>query len=251
LSCGDWEVLIEADQDDIRSAFVAAYPRYVASVLASQGVAVDEVLGDAIVEGTAVLDGLLGTFESTDLATQTSSPLELFREALRPIDRALSLMGVPLPSAGSGPPRVAPWDSYGLSPGSSQVLGAKAQEAHLAWGLSKAQAIAGTIDSTRGPVVGLFCPAGDIGGLVAEAEAMHYRTIILPTDSEVSVAVVCADEPGADALVLAVSHHAKVIVYGRTIDDMDQVRFASVGASSVVGEDRLLGNLARYLPVIS
>jgi hypothetical protein len=242
---------MEADQVSIRSSFVEAYPRYVASVLSSQGIPIDDMIGDAIVEGTAVLDGLLATFESTEPEDQTWSPLELFREALRPIDRTLSLIGVPLPQAGSRPPRAALWDSYALSPGSSQVLGPDAQGAHIAWGLRKAQAVASSIDSTRGPAVGLFCPRNDIGGLVAEAEAAHYRTVVLPTDSEVSVAVICADEGGADAAVRAASQHAKVIVYGRSIDDMDQVRFASAGASSVLDAGTLLGNLGEYLPVIA
>lgn len=208
------------------------------------------MVGDAIVEGTAVLNGLLATFEATDLVDQSSSPLELFREALRPIDRALLLLGVPPPRPGSGATRIAPWDGYALSPGSSQVLGQRAQAAHIAWGLGKAQAVAREVDSTQGPVVGLLCPVGDLASLVAEAEALHYRTIVLPTDTGVSVAVVCADEPDADAVVRSVSQRARVIVYGRSIDDLDELRFAALGASSVVDAGRLFGRLAQYMPVL-
>ena len=251
MSCGDWEVLVDSDRDGIRRSFVDAYPRYVASVLASRGVEVDEVLGDAIVEGTAVLDGLLASFEATGLIDQRSSPLELFREALRPIDRALTLVGIPPPPLGSGATMIAPWDRYALSPGSSQVLGPRAQEAHIAWGLRKAQAVARTVDVTQGPAVGLLCPDSDLGVLVAEAEALHYRTIALPSDNDISVAVICADEAGVDAVVRTVSQRARVIVYGRSIDDLDQIRFASLGVSSVVDAGRLLGRLSEYLPVIT
>ena len=209
------------------------------------------MLGDAIVEGTAVLDGLLATFEATGLIDQTSSPLELFREALRPIDRALTLVGTSPPQPGSGATRIAPWDRYALSPGSSQVLGKRAQEAHIAWGLGKAQAIARTVDTTRGPAVGLLCPDSDLDVLVTDAEALHYRTIALPSDNDISVAVICADEAGADAVVRAMSQRARVIVYGRSIDDLDQIRFGSLGASSVVDTGRLLGRLSEYLPAIT
>jgi hypothetical protein len=250
LTCDDREAFIEAGQDDIRLSFVAAYPRYVAAVLASRGIAVDEVLGDAIVEGSTVLDGLLANLEATELIEQSSSPLELFREALRPIDRALALVGAPLPPSGSGAMRIAPWDRYALSPGSSQVLGQRARDAHIAWGLGKAQAVARHVDSTQGPVVGLLCPAGDLPDLVAEAEALHYRTTMLPSDTDVSVAVVCADEPDADAVVRMVSQRARVIVYGRSMDDLDQVRFTAMGASSAVDAGRLFGRLAEYIPVI-
>jgi len=243
-------VPVEDNEYSIRSTFVEAYPLYVASVLGSRGIEIDEVLADAIVEGTAVLDGLLGSFESTDLTDQTSSPLELFRESLRPIDRALTLLGARLPPPGSGAVRIAPWDRYALSPGSSQVLGQRAQEAHVAWGLRKAQAVARFIDSTRGPAVGLFCPVDDRPALVAEAEAAGYRTVVVPTDTDVSVAVVCADETGADETVRALSQRAKVIVYGRSIDDLDQVRLMSLGATAVVPAERLFSRLSEYLPVI-
>lgn len=242
---------MEAREDSIRLSFVDAYPRYVASVLAFRGIEVDDLLADAIVEGTAVLDGLFATFEATAVIDQTTSPLELFREALRPVDRALSLVGWPLPPPGSGATSIAPWDRYALSPGSSQVLGERAQEAHISWGLAKAQAVARYVDSTQGPAVGLLCPDEDRSALVAEAEAVHYRTVVLPSDADITVAVVCADEVGAEAVVRSVTERARVVVYGRSIDDLDQVRFASLGVTSVLRGDQLFGRLSEYVPVIS
>jgi hypothetical protein len=250
LVCDDQEVHIEGHEDSIRSSFVDAYPRYVASVLSSRSIELDDVVADAIVEGAAVLDGLLATFEATELVDQSSSPLELFREALRPIDRALALIGAPEPRQGTGANRLAPWDRYALSPGSSLVLGQRAQEAHVAWGLHKAQAIAAYVDSTQGPALGLLCPDGDRAALVAEAEALHYRTIMLPSDSDLSVAVVCADEAGAHQIVRQVSHRARVIVYGHSIDDLDRVGLTALGAASVVDAEVLFTRLSEHLPAI-
>lgn len=242
---------MEAEHDTIRAAFVDAYPRYVASVLASRGIEIDDVIADAIVEGTSVLDGLLATFETTELVEQTSSPLELFREALRPIDRALTLVGAPEPRPGSGPSTIVPWDRYAISPGSSSVLGERAKQAHIMWGLGKAKAVARFVDSTQGPNLGILCPDGDRAGLVVQAEALAYRTVMLPSGTDVSVAIVCAEEAGADALVRSLAPTARVIVYGRSIDDIDQVRFASLGAKSVVDAHTLFESFAEYLPAIT
>ena len=242
---------MQSESDDVRRSFVDAYPRYVASLLASRGIQVDDVLAGAIIEGAAVLDGLLATLESVDPVHQVSSPLELFRESLRPIDRALTLLGVPPPQPGSGATRVAPWDRYALSPGSSQVLGARAQEAHIAWGLSKAQTLARHHDPTQAPAIGLLVPDRDVAGLVAEAEAAHYRTVILPNVRDFAVAVVCADEVDAVSTIREASKWARVIVYGRSVDDLDQIRLTSLGATSVLDAGALLGRLAEHLPAIT
>ncbi len=242
---------MHSEPDDIRRSFVDAYPRYVASLLASRGVQVDDVLADAIIEGAAVLDGLLATLESVDPVDQMSSPLELFREALRPVDRALTLLGIAPPQPGRGATRVAPWDLYALSPGSSQVLGSRAQEAHIAWGLRKAQILAKYHDPTQAPAIGLLVPDRDLAGLVAEAEAAHYRTVILPSDTDFAVAVVCADESDAVTTVRNASKRARVIVYGRSVDDLDQISLTSLGATSVLDAGALLGRLADHLPVVT
>jgi len=211
----------------------------------------DEVLADAVVEGASVLDGLLRHLGDTPVVEQRSSPLELFREALRPIDRALGLVGAPEPAGGIGARRLAPWDHYGLSPGSSQVLGPAAHEAHLRWGAAKARAFAQTVDSTRGPALGLFCPPQDRPLLVAHAEKSGYRTVVLPSDSSIAVAVVSADERGADDVVRSCAATARVVVYGRSIDDIDEIRFRSLGAGAVVDADRFLDRPGEYLPTLT
>ena len=250
LHCGYREIVVSTTAGEIRRTFVDAYPRYVVSILPQLQVAIDDVIGDAIVEGVSVLDGLLAVLESTPFIDQRSSPLELFREALRPIDRALALVGASTPSQRAGARMFAPWDRYGLSPGSSRVLGAEAHEALIAWGLTKAAAMASFVDATQGPAVGLFCPLSDVPGLVAEAEGLSYRTVALPSDEHVVAAVVCADEPDADAVIRSMTSTARIIVYGRAIDDIAQIRFSSLGASSVVPATRLLGSLGSYLPVV-
>jgi len=236
------------DEGGIRSTFVAAYPRYVSQLLIDRGIEINTTIADAVVEGSGVLDALLLGLSREASLDQRSSPLELFREALRPIDRALALLGVPVPKAGTGARTLAPWDRYALAPGSSKVLGEAAHEAHLRWGLAKAVEVAAFVDSTAGPSLGIFSSQSDRALIVGQAESASYRTVVLPSDTAVSVAVVSADERGANEIVRSVSGHSRVIVYGDAIDDMDQIRFMSLGASSTVRRDSVLVDLAALLP---
>jgi len=236
--------------DDLRRTFVEAYPLYVAGLLTKRGIPVDPVIADAVVEGTAVLDALLRALGEMSLPEQRSSPLELFREALRPIDRALELTGVPVGSHGSGARSLAPWDRYGLAPGSSQVLGDAAHEAHMLWGIAKARAMASTLDITLGPAVGLFCSPRERPVLVAHAEAAGYRTVGLPSDDAVAMAFVSGDQAGADRVIRVAAANTRVVVYGRSIDDLDRVRYASLGVHTVLGTEQFLANVAKHLPPI-
>jgi len=236
------------DEAGVRDTFVAAYPRYVSQLLIDRGIEMNTTIADAVVEGTGVLDALLLGLSREASLDQRSSPLELFREALRPIDRALALLGVPVPTAGTGARALAPWDRYALAPGSSKVLGEAAHEAHLRWGLAKAAEVAAFVDSTAGPSLGIFSSLSDRALIVRQAESASYRTVVLPSDSAVSVAVVSADERGADEIVRSVSGRSRVIVYGDAIDDIDQIRFMSLGASSTVRRDSVLIDLTALLP---
>jgi hypothetical protein len=94
-------------------------------------------------------------------------------------------------------------------------------------------------------------PERDVAGLVAEAEAAHYRTVILPSVRDFAVAVVCADEVDAVSTIREASKRARVIVYGRSVDDLDQIRLTSLGATSVLDAGALLGRLAEHLPAIT
>ena len=94
---------VEREDSELHAAFCEAYPLYVARTLVGSGVEVVDVIADAIVEGTMILGDSLSALEAAKPADQRSSPLELFRQALRPVDAALATIGVPVPLVDAGP----------------------------------------------------------------------------------------------------------------------------------------------------
>lgn len=221
----------------LRTALVSAYPPYVATWIHDRGLEMDPVVGDAVVEGSHVLDGLLTSFEATKPEDQRRSPLELFREALRPVDRALRTMGVPIPSGG-GVVRMAAWDDYGLSPGSSQVLGPEAHEAHLRWGVERAALI------TRPPVL----LVGDgTGRLQIAVENAGYRKGG-PGDRIVVIDVDGTDTGSIRELSETGSH---VVAVGDSVNDLTTPGLKALGAAVVVEMGRFVQDPASFLPKLA
>jgi hypothetical protein len=239
------------DRSELHESFVEAYPEYVARTLESMGITVDEVVADAIVEGAAVLDGLLSAFDRLDPIDQRHSPLELFREALRPVDRALAVEGIPPsdPTRGLGATRDrAAWDRYGLAPGSSQVLGNRAHEAHVRWGLAKAAVLAPMVNRPYARIVAFGDRFDALSSAVTE---LGYRTAS-PDHGPPSVAIIDASVPGGhDAIRRAVAEGAHVVAFGDAIDDLESVGLRALGAALVVTTSALLRDPRAHLPVIA
>jgi hypothetical protein len=240
-----------SNQSELHEAFVEVYPRYVATVLHQGGIEVDELIADAIVEGTAVLDGLLMRLEAVPPAEQIYSPLELFAESLRPINRALDTAGVEPKGAAMGL-ALYPWDVHGLVPGSSKVLGERAHAAHLAWGVSKAHAL-GAFSSVERPVrpgVLVLCRPEDVRPLEVSLAEAGYRWVDNPTGGAV-VALVDDDVSDADAAVAeAIATDHRVVVYGE-IDDIRGLGLAAAGVWKTASRSQVLNDLEAVLPSIA
>lgn len=229
----------------IRETFVAAYPRYVAEVLTKRGVEMTATIADGIVVGTGVLDGLLASFEAKRPGLATHSPLELFRESLRPVDRALDAGGIEPPPIDANQRSVLPWDRYALSPGSAQQLGSAAYEAHLRWGVAKAEA------HVRQPTAGLRCRDEDAPRLLEQLDVLGYRVLGLPASEDVSIAVMDVDGGEVEGIISALSGAgAQVVVFGDDPDDLQQLRFKALGAAAVLQRQAVLDDLAEHIPVI-
>ena len=233
-----------SDPSHLRTAFVEAYPTYVARVLHERGIPLDEVMADAIVEGTAVLDGLLATLDEADAFAQRHSPLELFREALRPVDHALAVTGIEPPS-GAAAPRVAPWDRFGLSPGSSLVLGTEAHEAHLAWAVTKARIVAPSVNRPSAVVVG---SEPTRAALVDAVETCGYR---LTSNGPALVLVVGLEAHDARSVLAAESGRFTRVIAVGMVDDLTEPGLRALGADVIVDHDRFVADPCAYLPLPS
>jgi hypothetical protein len=229
----------------IRESFVAAYPQYVAGILTERGIEMEPVIADGIVIGTGVLDGLLSSLEAMTPGLASRSPLELFREALRPVDRALDVAGVDPPHVDPNQRQLLPWDRYALSPGSSLILGATAHEAHVRWGIAKAQAFAAQ------PTAGLRCFNVDAPLFLSQLDALGYRVLRLPSAEDVSIGLIDIDEGDVDSIIsdLATAG-AFVVAFGADPDDIKQNRYKALGATIVVPKRMLLDDLASHIPAV-
>jgi hypothetical protein len=235
-----------APPSELRTAFVEAYPEYVANALHGIGITIDPIIGDAIVEGVAVLDALLEGLERLPPIEQRYSPLELFREALRPIDHILDVEG--FRPSGQQTQTGAPWDRFGLAPGSSQVLGSRAHEAHLRWGVAKAAAMAPLVKRPRAMII---TDHGTFDVLSSSVQAAGYSV----GDSgrqAFAIALVDVAMPGAhDAIRREAAAGTFVIALGDDVDDLSTPGLMALGASTVVRTRDLLADPSAYVPEIA
>lgn len=230
----------------LRDTFVEAYPRYVAQLLTGRGVEMVEVVADAIVEGTSVLDGLLETLEATSFQMQRQSPLELFREALRPVGRALDTVGVQPVEVPTGSAFTS-WDTYGLSPASSAELGSKAHEAHLRWGIAKARAMSALPSPPERPSIAVWCSVQDRRTIEEQVVSAGY--VVTDRHGQASLAIVDVDtDVFEDDLAVAMQSAGRAIVYGSAIDDIQQTALRARGVWKVVDRQQILSGLSAVLP---
>lgn len=237
----------------LRVALVDAYPSYVASILVSRRIEVTEVVADSIVEGAHVLDALMTTLEITPPPLQRHSPLELFREALRPVTRALSTVGAPEVARDPEQSALLPWDRFALSPASTAAIGPQVHEAHLAWGVAKAAALgalAGRSIPER-PLLWYVCRDDDTVDVVASGERSGYRMLPAPQwDRPVAVLLDLGVDGAMDLLNLASNDGHRVMVYDDEMDDIRTPGLRAAGAWKTSTRDDVLHRLGSILPVL-
>lgn len=237
----------------LRVAMVDAYPTYVASILVTRHVQMTDVIADSIVEGTHVLDALMATLEETPAPLQRHSPLELFREALRPVTKALAVEHVPVAVRDPEQTALLPWDLFGLAPASTSAIGDAVHEAHLAWGVAKAASLGaiGRPATPQRPLVWFVCREGDTEAVVAEGERVGYRMLPAPQwDRPVAVLIDLDVEDSMELLGLAVHDDHRVVVYDDAITDLRQPGLRAAGVWKIASRDDVLHRLGTILPVL-
>jgi len=241
---------VHTESGTLRVAFVETYPLYVAAVLVDRGVGMDDVIADAIVEGASVLDGLLASLEATPYQMQRQSPLELFREALRPVGKALETSGVPPPAPGATTLSLVAWDTHMLSPASSALLGTAAHEAHLRWGVSKAGAMGVERPTSRHPILAVLSVGPDRESIRHQATVAGYSVIDHCADA--SFAIIDADTAASPSEIEeALAAGCRTIVFGSQIYDIRTMTLRAQGVWRVVSRDTVMSDLASVLPALA
>ncbi|MFQ5555451.1 MAG: hypothetical protein ACE5GC_08805 [Acidimicrobiia bacterium] len=245
------------------AAFVAVFPEYVAAGIVGLGEDPDRFAA-AIGDGTKWLADELSAELALPPAVQRKSPLEIFRAALSYPTAAMTAAGVEAVPRDPSAVDALPGDTFGLAPASSRELGEAAWGAHVAWGVAKAEAVAGVVPAG---------PARDVtlAGIALVTTNLMDRTRIqdVVTASGLGFAVwrnpggVAAGlDGGAPAMALVDLTHPAVdeivtmlsaavvptIVYGPHVDDIAMARVRALGATDVLPRSRFFRRLPDLLP---
>lgn len=240
-------------------AFVAAYRPYIHTTL---GESADHV-SDAVADGEAWLAAAMAEWAALPAREQRSSPLEMFREALAfPTAAAVE--------AGFQPVRrddvalaALPGDHLDVAPMTSHDLGEAAWKAHVAWGVARAEAIAGMIPRPSPP------PAGATAALVgtelmdrtriqsAAADAGHVLHIWRNPGAVESglaggaPAVVFLDltHPSSAAILRTLAGAGvRVVAFGPHVDDHALAAARAAGAAEVLPRSKFFRRLPDLFP---
>jgi hypothetical protein len=253
MSATQYRAIVDAYTHALRSAMVEAYPTYVASLLVARHIDMTDVIADSIVEGAQVLDALMTSLEQTPASLQRHSPLELFREALRPVTKALSTVGAPEVARDPEQSALLPWDKFGLSPASTAAISDEVQSAHLEWGVAKAAALGAIGDRTapERPLLWFVCRDSDTKSLVREGERVGYRLLPAPQwDRPVAVLLDLGVTDANELLRLAINDGHRVVCYDDVVDDIREAGLRAAGVWKVTSRDDVLHRLGTILPIL-
>ncbi len=238
----------------LHAAFVGAFRPYLNAIVEDR--ALPLLPAGAISEAEEWLNAELAGLLETPYPQQRRSPLEIVQAAMAGITLALTAAGASQVLRDPVTVAALPGDVFGLAPASSAALGEEAFEAHLAWGIDKAKALAPLV-SGRGRGVGVV--SGDLMDLSRFEDAINGAGLQMQvwgkaeTGSATSsvVAFVDLEHPDADAAIAAFGREqVKVIAYGPHVDEDAMARAALLGADTALPRSRLFRSIAEYLPQI-
>ena len=234
----------------LHSAFVGAFGPYLKGILEERGLPAlsDEVSALA----GRWLDEHLADLLDLPYREQRRSPLEVVQEALSGPTAALSELGVKAPLRDPVSVAAMPGDTYGLAPASSAVLGEAAFEAHLAWGMAKAKALAPLVTGVGRGVAVVSGDLMDISRFEDAANSAGMNVLVWgksedPVRPVVAFVDITNPEAGEAIRVLA-GEQVRVIAYGPHVDEDAMARAVALGASTVLPRSRLFRAIGDHLP---
>ncbi len=232
----------------MRAAFVAALPGYLTSLVAAAGADPDrcgERLEAAVGDLEAAFEGFAVPF-----ADQRIAPMEVVRDVVARFVARCVEDGVV--AAGAVPAG---------EPASSAVLGEEAWQAHLRWGMAKADAVAPRAAPDPGPLrpVAVVVAEPDVRGVVVAAlegcgyapRVVRNRAGLAGLDARPRLGVVDDRHTAVSDLVRGlVDAGAFVVVFGAGITDLRSAALRAAGAHRVVERDRFVADPCRHVAAV-
>ncbi|MDQ3782026.1 MAG: hypothetical protein M3349_03700 [Actinomycetota bacterium] len=255
----------EADYADrcraVGDALVAGYRPYLQRVLAQRRLDAGAFEGP-LQAGARMLAASLAAWSALPAHRQRATPMELFREALAPPTQALLAVGV-APAARDQPSlRTVPGDVFDLAPASVQDLGEDAWRAMVAWGIARAEAVAGVVPAPPGVPAGrrvalVGIDLMDRSKVAAAAEAAGFELAVWRNPGSVAaglgssppaVALVDVTHPTALEIIAALAGAGvRVVAYGPHVDTAALDAASRAGATEVLPRSRFFARLTELL----
>lgn len=243
---------MDAPGSALHSAFVGGFRPYLNAIFEERGL---PVLPAGILDDSEEwLAGTLQALLELPFAEQHRSPLEIVQEAMMGVTEALATTGAPKVLRDPVTVAALPGDIYGIAPASSAALGEEAFEAHIAWGIEKAKALAPLVS---GAGRGVAVVSGDLIDISRFEDAvngagMRMQTSTEEQDSKPVVAFVDLTHPTAEEAIRGFTdENVRVVAYGPHVDEDALARAALLGANVVLPRSRLFKSIAEYLPRIA
>jgi len=239
---------VDPDARRLYDALTEGFGPYVRAKVASYGLT-GSGLEAAVDAAVRTLEAELERLLDQPGAVQTATPLEVVREALRPLTDALARTGVEPPERDEQQVAALPGDPYDLAPASAADISESAWEASLAWGASKAAAV-------RRPVlVVVSTNLMDAGPFEAAARRTGHDCVFVgPADvpPDPAIAFVDLEVEGSDAVISDLAGgDVRVIAYGPHVDSFAMTRARSLGAAAAEPRSRVLRDPSAFVaPVV-
>lgn len=243
----------------VADALVASYRRYLEGELRRRNIDPAEVAA-SVDDGEAALRRTLDAWASQPASSQRATPMELFREALAAPTQALQDLGLAPVERDRSMEQVLPGDAYDLAPAGAAELGAEAGRAVAAWGVARAEVVAGVVPAAVPPRAAVALVGTDLldrARIAAAAEAAGLELAVWRNPAAIEaglgagapgLALVDLTHPEAvDAVARLAAAGSVVVAFGPHVDDAALERAVAAGASEALPRSRFFPRLGALL----
>ncbi|MGI9648967.1 MAG: hypothetical protein ACR2OI_10645, partial [Acidimicrobiia bacterium] len=216
---------MDAPASALHSAFVGSFSPYLKEILEQRGL--PAISADIVRAAEQWLDAQLAALLELPYARQRRSPLEVVQEAMTGPTKALQEAGAKPVLRDPVSVAALPGDIFGIAPASSSVLGEEAFQAHLAWGVEKARALAPQVVGGLSVLV----VSGDLMDRSKFEDAVNGAGLEMVVwgrgNAEVRPAIAFVDPTHSDAdeaITTLSGQGVRVVAFGPHVDEDAMVR---------------------------